>query len=265
SVRVQALPSLQAVPSGFAGFEHAPVAGSQAPASWHWSAGAQVTGSVAPRSAAGQVSVRVEALPSLQAVASGFAGFEHAPVAGSQVPASWHWSAGAQVTGFVPLSSPAWQVSVRVQALPSLQAVASGFAGFEHAPVAGSQAPASWHWSAGAQVTGFVPLHSPAWQVSVRVQALPSLQAVASGFAGFEHAPVAGSQVPASWHWSAAAQTTGVCVQPAGEQASIVQGLLSSQLADAPNVIAVCVALSKVRASAAGEATLPSVVLTRSM
>src|SRR5439155_18263672 len=124
---------------------------------------------------------------------------------------------------------------------------------------------ASWHASGGTHPTGFVPLHTPAWQVSVRVQALPSLQAVPSGFAGLEQAPVAGSQVPASWHWSAAAQTTGVCVQPAGEQASIVQGLLSSQLADAPNVIAVCVALSKVRASAAGEATLPSVVLTRSM
>src|SRR5207244_3600259 len=134
-----------------------------------------------------EVAGPVRALPSLQAAPSGFAGFEHAPVAGAQVPASWHWSAGAQVTGFVPLHSPAWQVSVRVQALPSLQAAPSGFAGFEHAPVAGSQVPASWHWSAGAQVTGFVPLHSPAWQVSVRVQALPSLQAAPSGFAGFEH------------------------------------------------------------------------------
>src|SRR5207245_1436800 len=152
-----------------------------------------------PRGPSWHSSLRSSALPSLQAAPSGFAGFEHAPVAGSQAPASWHWSAGAQVTGFVPLHSPAWQVSVRVQALPSLQAVPSGFAGFEHAPVAGSQAPASWHWSAGAQVTGFVPLHSPAWQVSVRVQALPSLQAVPSGFAGFEHAPVAGSQAPASW------------------------------------------------------------------
>src|SRR5439155_198572 len=209
SVRVQASPSLQAVPSGFAGFEHAPVAGSQAPASWHWSAGAQVTGFVPLHSPAWQVSVRVQALPSLQAVPSGFAGFEHAPVAGSQAPASWHWSAGAQVTGFVPLHSPAWQVSVQVQALPSLEAVPSGFAGFEPTPVAGLQAPASWHGSAGVPARRSAELHSPAWQVSVRVQALPSLQAVPSGFAGFEHAPVAGSQVPASWHWSAGAQVTG--------------------------------------------------------
>src|SRR5207244_3038280 len=192
-----------------------------------------------------EVAGPVRALPSLQAAPSGFAGFEHAPVAGSQVPASWHWSAGAQATGFVPLHSPAWQVSVRVQVLPSLQAAASGFAGFEHAPVAGTQAPAAGQWSAGAQVRGVWVPRAGAGPASVR--------------------GVAGSQVPASWHWSAGAQVTGVCVQPAGEQASIVQGLLSSQLADAPSIIAVCVALSKVRTSAPGEATMPSVVLTRSM
>ncbi|PYM17130.1 MAG: hypothetical protein DMD81_10205 [Candidatus Rokuibacteriota bacterium] len=28
-------------------------------------------------------------------------------------------------------------------------------------------------------------------------------------FAGFEHTPVAGLQVPARWHWSDAVQTTG--------------------------------------------------------
>src|SRR5439155_135493 len=186
SVPVQALPSWQAAPSGFAGFEHAPVAGSQVPASWHWSAGAQVAGFVPAHTPAWQVSVRVQALPSWQAAPSGVAGFEQVAVAGWRVTASWHWSAGARVAGFVPEHSPAWQVSVRVQALPSWQAVPSGVAGFEHAPVAGSQVPASWHWSAGAQVTGFVPAHSPAWQVSVRVQALPSWQAVPSGVAGFE-------------------------------------------------------------------------------
>src|SRR5438552_7872148 len=153
-----------------------------------------MTGFVPLHSPAWQVSVPVQALPSLQAVPSGVAGFEHAPVAGSQVPASWHWSAGAQVAGFVPAHTPAWQVSVRVQALPSLQAAPSGFAGFEHAPVAGSQAPASWHWSAGAQVTGFVPPHSPAWQVSVRVQELPTLQLTSTRQVGSEDAPVAGSQ-----------------------------------------------------------------------
>src|SRR5207245_8992487 len=108
-----------------------------------------------------------------------------------------------------PPRGPSWHSSLRSSALPSLQAAPSGFAGFEHAPVAGSQAPASWHWSAGAQVTGFVPPHSPAWQVSVRVQALPSLQAAPSGFAGFEQAPVAGAAAPASGTRAAGAQTPG--------------------------------------------------------
>jgi hypothetical protein len=39
----------------------------------------------------------------------------------------------------------------------------------------------------------FVPMQIPPLQTSVWVQALPSLQAVPSGPAGFEHAPVAAS------------------------------------------------------------------------
>jgi hypothetical protein len=37
------------------------------------------------------------------------------------------------------------------------------------------------------QVTGFAPVHDPAWQVSVWVQALPSLHPVPLGLAGFVH------------------------------------------------------------------------------
>jgi len=48
------------------------------------------------------------------------------------------------------------------------------------------------------QVTAFAPVHVPASHVSVRVQALPSSQVVPLGFAGFEHAPVAGLHVPGS-------------------------------------------------------------------
>ena len=50
------------------------------------------------------------------------------------------------------------------------------------------------------QTTGFAPVQLPAWQVSAWVQAFESLQPVPLALAGFEHAPVAGSQVPASWH-----------------------------------------------------------------
>ena len=51
-------------------------------------------------------SLSVHALPSLQVVLSATGGFEHTPVAPLQVPATWHWSAAAQVTGFDPVQVP---------------------------------------------------------------------------------------------------------------------------------------------------------------
>ncbi len=87
-----------------------------------------------------------------------------------------------------------------MQALPSLQALPLAFAGFEHVPVVGEQVPAVWHWSEAVQTTGLLPVHTPLWQVSICVQALPSLHELPLAFAGFEHVPVAGLQVPAVWH-----------------------------------------------------------------
>src|SRR2546429_441720 len=126
----------------------------------------------------------MHALPSSQVSPSGFAGVEHVQVAGSQVPATWLWLMMRQPPRSTLLPYTTFFGSVPVQALPSSQVAPLGFAGLEHVPVAGSQLPAAWHWSAAAQTTGFVPVHVPAWQVSVRVQALPSLQAAPSGFAG---------------------------------------------------------------------------------
>ncbi len=121
----------------------------------------------------------VHALPSLQAVPSGRAGFEHTPVDGLQLPTSWHWSRAAQATGFWPVQVPAWHVSVWVQASASLHEVPSGFVGFEHAPVAGLQVPASWQWSSAVQTTGLPAVHEPvALQVSAPLQAFPSEQLV---------------------------------------------------------------------------------------
>jgi hypothetical protein len=71
-------------------------------------------------------------------------------------------------------------------------------AGLEQVPEAGLQVPATWHWSWAVQATGFVPVHEPAWQVSDWVQRLPSLQFDPSALFGFEQAPVAGLQVPAT-------------------------------------------------------------------
>src|SRR5438552_3969258 len=156
-----------------------------------------------------QASVCVQALPSLQAVPLVlFVGAEHTPVAGLQVPGSWHWSA-VQTTGFAPTQLPFWQASSSEQGRAALQAVPLVlFVGAEHMPVAGLQGPGSWHWSA-VQATGVAPMQLPIWQVSVCVQALPSLQAVPLVlFVGAEHMSVAGLQGPGSWHWSTV-QTTG--------------------------------------------------------
>jgi hypothetical protein len=91
------------------------------------------------------VSVCVHALPSLQAEPLGFAGFEHTPVAVSQVPATWHWSRAEQITGLVPTQDPDWHASLCVQAFPSVQPVPSAAFGLEQMPVAVSQVPATWH------------------------------------------------------------------------------------------------------------------------
>src|SRR3569833_1472014 len=68
---------------------------------------------------------------------SPFTGLEQAPVPGSQLPASWHGSLAAQLTAVPPTQAPPWQVSVCVQASPSLHGVPLPAGGFEHAPVAG--------------------------------------------------------------------------------------------------------------------------------
>ena len=79
-----------------------------------------------------------------------------------------------------PTQLPSLQASFRVQGLLSVHSVPSGFAGFEHVPFAGSQVPATWHWSAAGQLTGLLPVHIPLSHVSVCVQALWSLHVVPS-------------------------------------------------------------------------------------
>jgi hypothetical protein len=87
-------------------------------------------------------------------------GFEHTPVAGLHEPATWHWPCAVHVTGSAPEQLPDWQVSVCVQALPSLHEMPLALAGFEHVPVSAPQAPASWHWSDAAQLIGLAPVQN---------------------------------------------------------------------------------------------------------
>src|SRR5262249_61872719 len=133
-------PCLWLVRSAFAGSEEVPVVALHVALSMYWSVAVQVTGFAPTQAPAWHESLWVQALPSLQLVPSAFAGFEQVPVCGSQVPALWHWSVAAQVTGFAPTQVPAWHESLWVQPLPSLQLVPSAFAGVEQVAVCGSQA-----------------------------------------------------------------------------------------------------------------------------
>jgi hypothetical protein len=143
-------------------------------------------------------------------VPSAAAGFEHVPFAWLHVPATWHASLAVHVTGFDPVHVPFWQLSLCVQALPSLQVVPLAAIGFEQEPVMASHVPATWHASLAVHVTGLVPVQVPFWQVSVSVQALPSLQLVPFAATGLEHCPVVVLHVPARWHASLEVHVTGL-------------------------------------------------------
>src|SRR5262249_14920283 len=106
--------------------------------------------------------------------------------------------------------TPALQVSPVVQALASSQG-RPWLAGCAwQAPAASLQTPVL-HWSVSEeQSRGIPPPQVPAVHVSPTLQKSPSLHAVPSPAAGLLQTPVAGSQVPATWHESSAVQTTGV-------------------------------------------------------
>jgi hypothetical protein len=200
---VHALLSVQTVPFALAGFEHCPETGSHVPAAWHGSDAVHVTAAPLAQTPPTHVSPFVHALPSVHTVPFALAGFEHCPVPGSHVPAAWHGSDAVHVTAAPLAQTPPWHVSPVVHALPSVHTVPFGMAGPAHTPVARSHACAPRHCVAPGHVTRLLPVHAPAWQVSVCVQALLSLQAVPF--------------------------VTGVCTQPvAGLQLSAVHGLLSS-------------------------------------
>jgi len=175
----------------------------------------------------------VQRFPSLHVRLSLASGFEQTPVAGSHVPAKWHWSDAVQTTVAPPTQVPdASHLSTVVQALLSLQILFNA-TGFEHNPFAGLQVPGLWHWSGAAHTTAEAPTHVPdASHLSTVVQALLSLQVLFNA-TGFEHTPFAGLQVPALWHWSEAVHTTAVIPKhtpEASHLSMVVQALLSLQV-----------------------------------
>jgi hypothetical protein len=197
-------------------FEQAPLVGSHVPATWQESLAVHVTGLAPTHAPAWQLSLCVQALPSLHAVPFAAAGLEHCPVVESHVPATWQESLAVQVTGLAPTHAPAWQLSLCVQALPSLHDVPFAAAGLEQAPLVESHVPATWQESLAAHATGFEPAHTPAWQLSLCVHGLPSLHTAPSGFDAKMHWPVSPTpQAAPRWHASGAGQVPG---DPPGAQ-----------------------------------------------
>jgi len=138
------------------------------------------------------VSPVVQALPSLQRAE--LLVWMH-PLTALQ-ESSVHPLASLQFGAAPPTHTPAEQVSLVVQALPSLQ-LAELFACTQ--PVSGLQ-ESSVQPLASLQFGAAPPTHEPPEQASLVVQALPSLQPVPSPLFGFEQTPFAGLHVPAVWH-----------------------------------------------------------------
>src|SRR2546430_15702512 len=107
----------------------------------------------------------------------------HAPYPDSQVPGAWHWSAAVHTTGFAPTQAPAWQVSLCVHALASLQLVPLGLAGLLQAPVAGLQVPAGWSPAGGPRSAGVCPTRRPAPRGTVCANAPPTHASAPAGAA----------------------------------------------------------------------------------
>jgi hypothetical protein len=103
-----------------------------------------------------------------------------------------------QFSGVPDAHCPCWHVSIPSQTLALPQATPS-CTGVLMQPVVGLQ-ESSVHWLLSLQSVGPPLTQVPLLQESLFVQALPSLHEPPLGFAGFEHTPFAGLQVPTSWH-----------------------------------------------------------------
>src|SRR5205814_1444655 len=123
----------QVRPAAAGGCEQSPLAGSQAPTSWHCESAVHTTGAAPTHAPApSHASSCVQRSPSSQALPAGFGGSEQTPVAVAHWPTSWHWLFATHWTGSAPRQLPApSQRSVRVHLFPSLHAAPAGFVGVE--------------------------------------------------------------------------------------------------------------------------------------
>ena len=211
SARVQTSPSLHAVPSGLAGFEQTPVAGLQLPAAWHWSLAVQVTAPPPTQVPAWQLSACVQALPSLHAVPSG-AGRVRAGarrrIARSPRVALVARRAGDRAAAHAGARLAAVRLRARVAVVARRPVGAGRVRADARRRVAGPRRVALVARRAG---------HRVAAHARARLASCPSActrcrrcTPCRSALVGFEQTPVAGLHIPAAWHWSLAAQVTGL-------------------------------------------------------
>jgi hypothetical protein len=217
-------------------------------------------------------SVWVQALPSSQARPSGSGGFVQMPVDGLQAPAVWHWSGAGQVTPMhrsMATHDPSVQVWPIGQGWPHVPQLLASIVRFKHAaPLQsvrpdghdGSQVPVVGLQTADppsgcGQTTGVLmqpiwtshesvvqgllssqflgaPAQTPLMHTSLIVQMSPSSQPAPFCLSGLVQTPVVVLQVPATWHWSNAGQTTAVPLThaPAWHASPIVQASPSSHV-----------------------------------
>ena len=142
----------------------------------------------------------MHAVPSALGAAAG-----QVPVLVLQVAITWHSSGVGQTTAAPPVQVPAWQVSVAVHMLLSLQLVPSVASGLLHWPVLGLQVPATWQASSAVQTTNAPAVQTPA----MHDEPHPAPHVVPSGLLGLPHTPVDGLQT-ASWHASAPEHVLGL-------------------------------------------------------
>jgi len=134
-----------------------------------------------------QLSPTVHALPSVHDDPFARSGFEQTPVAGLQVPATWHWSSAVHVTpvqrSVVPAHMPPVHTSFVVFGLPSSHAKPFASVLVWQLPdplqVSGLSQAVSDELPQEVPLGALLPLvQVPDWQLSLCVQALPSLQDV---------------------------------------------------------------------------------------
>src|SRR5262245_32805153 len=101
-----------------------------------------------------------------------------------------HALLSSQLSVVPALHVPAWQVSAPLQALPSLHEVPFGAARFRQPSTASHESTV--HGLVSAQLSDVPAAHTPAWQVSTPLHALPSVQELPSDRATLRH-PASGS------------------------------------------------------------------------